>query len=137
MNHVGTPRQPLDRRRQRPRLPLHLAAEPAGGGRPRRLLPRDAAGVSLLAEHDENEVRKDFTVSERVAITEAIREKIGNRRGERTDLPKHQAQEEELRGNCPHVKPDGKTLEFVAKIAGFASDREYRRAATVVSLLAC
>jgi hypothetical protein len=42
---------------------------------------------ALQAEHDENECRKDFTPSERVAIARAIAERIGDRQGRRTDLP--------------------------------------------------
>lgn len=33
----------------------------------------------------ENEIRKDFTASERVAIAKAVEEEIGNRQGQRTD----------------------------------------------------
>jgi hypothetical protein len=40
----------------------------------------------LQAEHDENEVRKDFTVSEQVAIGKALEEEIGKRQGQRTDV---------------------------------------------------
>lgn len=44
--------------------------------------------VSSIAagEYAENEVRKDFTPSERVAIVDALRAEIGNRQGQRTDL---------------------------------------------------
>ena len=40
----------------------------------------------ILGEYAENEVRKDFTDSERVAIGRAIEESLGNRQGQRTDL---------------------------------------------------
>ncbi len=39
----------------------------------------------LAGEYAENEIRKDFTPSERVAIARAIERQIGNRRGQRTD----------------------------------------------------
>jgi ParB family chromosome partitioning protein len=40
----------------------------------------------IAGEMAENEVRKDFTRSERVAIGKAIEARIGNRAGQRTDL---------------------------------------------------
>ena len=56
----------------------------------------------LSAERDENEIRKDFTVSERVAIAQAVEADIGNRQGERTDT---------LHGwpRPPQIAGDGKT----------------------------
>jgi hypothetical protein len=54
--------------------------------------------TSILAgEYHENEVRKDFTPSERVAIAKAIERQIGNLQGQRTD--------KQLRGNHPEVAP--------------------------------
>jgi ParB family chromosome partitioning protein len=35
----------------------------------------------IEGQYAENEIRKDFTPSERVAIAKAIEEQIGNRRG--------------------------------------------------------
>ena len=50
------------------------------------ILARIVDVTSILAgEYAENEVRKDFTPSERVAIAKAIERQIGNRRGQRTD----------------------------------------------------
>ena len=43
----------------------------------------------VAGEYAENEVRKDFTPSERVAIAEVIRAEIGSRQGRRTDHPAH------------------------------------------------
>ena len=40
----------------------------------------------VLAEHAENEIREDFTPSERVAIGKAVEEEVGKRQGQRTDL---------------------------------------------------
>lgn len=79
----------------------------------------------LAAEHAENEIRKDFTASERVAIAEAIKAEIGNRQGQRTDKT-------ELVENFPQVEPGQKTREAVAKAAGFGNDATYRQAKTVV-----
>ena len=79
----------------------------------------------IQAEHDENELRKAFTPSERVAIAEAIKAEIGNRQGKRTDKT-------ELVENFPQVEPGQKTREAVAKAAGFGNDATYRQAKTVV-----
>ena len=38
----------------------------------------------IEGEHDENVIRKDFTVDERVAIGRAVEAEIGDRRGQRT-----------------------------------------------------
>src|SRR5262245_29963830 len=54
----------------------------------------------VLGEHDENEVRKDFTPSERVAIAEAVQREVGTRQGQRTDK-----QPDELPANWPEVQP--------------------------------
>ena len=73
-------------------------------------------------EQEENEIRKDFTPSERVAIAEAVRKALGNRQGQRTD---------QLPDGSPEVK--GKeTREIAAEKAGFTSDFTYRQAKTVV-----
>ena len=83
--------------------------------------------VTSLVEgqHDENEMRKSFTPSERVAIAEAVRIEIGNRQGQRTDR--------ELPGNCPEVKPGVETRTTAAKKAGFGSSKELARAKTVAN----
>jgi hypothetical protein len=77
----------------------------------------------LEAEFAENELRKDFTPTERVAIAKAIEEEIGNRQGKRTDL--------ELVVERPQVKGD-KTRAIAAEKAGFGSEVTYRRAKAVV-----
>lgn len=94
----------------------------------------------LLAEHDENEFRKDFTTSERVAITDAIREQIGKRQGKRTDKEKGKgksAEKTELPHNRGEVPKDDRhqreTAEKAAKAAGFENREAYRRAKTVVA----
>lgn len=75
----------------------------------------------LDGEHDENEVRKDFTPSERVAIAEAVRAALGERQGQRTDL--------QHTDNGPEV---GETRDIAAKKAGFGSGKQYERAKAVV-----
>jgi len=77
----------------------------------------------LLGEYAENEVRKDFTVSERVEIAKAVEAELGNRRGQRTDL--------ELVVNCPQVQGE-KTRDIAAKKSGFGSSKTYERAKKVV-----
>ncbi|MCZ7855031.1 ParB/RepB/Spo0J family partition protein [Agrobacterium salinitolerans] len=71
-------------------------------------------------EYAENEVRKDFTASERVAIADVVREAMGNRQGQRTDLSANAAM-------------SGKTVDAAAVKAGFGSAETYERAKSVVS----
>lgn len=87
----------------------------------------------LLAEHAENELRKDFTPSERVEIGKAIEDEIGNRRGQRTDL-KSEEQGKLLDGELPVNLPevtDKETREIAAEKAGFGSEKTYRDAKAV------
>ena len=103
----------------------------------RRLLAHQSLGLEtiqarviqvqslLQAEHDENELRKGFTASERVAIADALKAEIGNRQGQRTDLTVPVE-------NFPQLEPGQKTREAVAKAAGFGNDATYRQAKKVV-----
>jgi N6-adenosine-specific RNA methylase IME4 len=85
---------------------------------PSRVVKVDA----LIAERDENEVRKEFTPSERVSIVRAIRERIGKRQGQRTDrLPE----------NLREVPKGVDTIEFAAVKGGFGNDATYRQAEAV------
>ena len=89
------------------------------------ILARIVDVTSILAgEYAENEIRKDFTPSERVAIAKAIERKVGNRQGQRTD--------KELRGKIPEVAPGTRPRETAAEKAGFGNDTTYRQAAKVV-----
>lgn len=74
-------------------------------------------------EYAENEIRKDFTPSERVAIGRAIEAEIGKRQGRRTDL--------EPVENLPQVPPGTKTRELAAEKAGFGNARTYQQAKKV------
>lgn len=88
------------------------------------ILARIVDVSSIIAgEYAENEIRKDFTPSERVAIAKAIERKVGNRQGQRTD---------QLRGRIPEVVPGKRTRETAAEKAGFGNDKTYRQAAKVV-----
>lgn len=89
------------------------------------ILARIVDVTSILAgEYAENEIRKDFTPSERVAIAKAIEQKVGNRQGQQTD--------KELREKIPEVAPGTRTRETAAEKAGFGNDTTYRQAAKVV-----
>jgi ParB family chromosome partitioning protein len=76
----------------------------------------------LLGEYAENEFRKEFTKSERVAIAKAVEEELGKRAGRPA---------QEMVGNSP---PLGKTRDVAAKRAGFSSSDQYRSAERVVAL---
>lgn len=85
---------------------------------------RSVAIESLLAgEFAENEFRKDFTPSERVAISQAVEAELGNRSGQRTDLEPVQ--------NFAQVAGE-KTRSIAAKAGGFANHETYRQAKAVV-----
>ncbi len=89
------------------------------------ILARIVNVSSILAgEYAENEIRKDFTPSERVAIARAIERQIGNRRGQRTD--------QELVQKIAQVDPGQKTRDAAAKRAGFRNHETYRQATKVV-----
>ena len=87
---------------------------------PARLVDLD---LLIKGEYAENVLRKDFTVSERVAIGKALEEQVGNRQGQRTDL--------ELVQNSAQVAGE-KTRELAAKQAGFGSHYTYDQAKKVV-----
>jgi ParB family chromosome partitioning protein len=87
------------------------------------ILARIVDVTSILAgEYAENEIRKNFTPSVRVAIAKAIEKQVGNRQGQRT----------ELRGIIPEVAQGQRTREVAAERAGFGNDKTYRQAAKVV-----
>jgi ParB family chromosome partitioning protein len=70
----------------------------------------------------ENVMRKDFSVSERVAIYQAIKAEVGGRRGQRTDL--------QLGEKIPEVA--GRTDDFAAKKAGLGNRKTAQQAEKVV-----
>jgi len=96
----------------------------------RRRIPARIVNVSsiLAGEYAENELRLDFSVSERVAIAQAVQEQIGRRQGWRTDL----AGTRELVDGRPQVAPGQKTRAVAATLAKFGSDHVYRDAKLVV-----
>jgi len=82
----------------------------------------------VAGKHAENEIRKDFTISERVAIARAMEAEIGNRQGERTDLKG----DGELVEKIPQVESGEKTRVIAARKAGFGNETTYRQAAKAV-----
>jgi hypothetical protein len=78
----------------------------------------------VAGEYAENEIRKDFTPSERAAIGEAVAQQISARQGQRTDR--------ELPRNCAEVEPGVETRAIAARMAGFGSKDTYERAKKVV-----
>jgi ParB family chromosome partitioning protein len=90
------------------------------------ILARIVDVSSILAgEYHENEIRKEFTPSERVAIARAIERQVGNRRGQRTDRQPVQL--------FAQVEPGRKTRDAAAERAGFGNHETYRQAAKVVA----
>ena len=77
---------------------------------------------SLIAERDENETAKPFTVSERVAIGRAIEERLGERRGRPSENVQNSAQ----------FDAGTKTRALAAERAGFGNHQTYRQAKAVV-----
>ena len=80
----------------------------------------------IAGEYHENEIRKDFTPSERVAIGEALEKAIGHRKGA------NQYHSKELDQNFGQAKRN-KTAEVAAKNAGFGNPETYRQAKNVVA----
>lgn len=87
--------------------------------------PCPCQGPRRFAEHDENEMRKAFTVSERVAIAEAVAERLGNRQGgdRKTDQG----------GNISTLIDHGKTRDLAAAKAGLGSGKTLEAAQAVIA----
>ena len=85
----------------------------------------------LRAEYSEDFTHEPLTPSEKLELADAMRQAIGSRQGQRTDLPS--ANRSELVANGPQVINGQKTRDFVAEQAGFESTTEMRRVATVVA----
>lgn len=81
----------------------------------------------IKGELAENDCRKDFTPSERVAIGEAIEEEL---RGRNLATLKQNAEVE----NFPQREtPEGKTRDLVAKATGFGNGKTYEQAKKVTN----
>lgn len=81
--------------------------------------PADPA-MALRLEQAENNIRRDFTPVEKVEIARKIEEAMGNRQGERTDLP-----------NVLGKSEKGETADIAAASVGMSGE-QYRRAKIVV-----
>lgn len=93
------------------------------------------ADEMLMLEIAENEQRKEFTVSEKLAFAERIRMVEAEKgRQRRMRKPVNGQMDSEV-GNCPPQTDErneaGKVREIVAKKVGFSSDRQMRRAKEV------
>jgi DNA modification methylase len=81
----------------------------------------------LVGEYAENEVRKDFTQSERVAIAKAIETEVGERRGgDRGN--QHTGGKRQNFDVCQNKRTD----EIAAQKAGFGNKETYRQAKKVI-----
>ena len=81
---------------------------------PARILdinPDDPAHV-LRMEQAENNIRKDFTPSERVEIARRIEEALAGRQGG-----------DRARGKCLPLESEGKSTDIAAKSVGWSGDR--------------
>lgn len=83
----------------------------------------------VFGEYAENEVRKDFTISERVAIGAEIEKVIGDRKGSN----QYQRVDEELVENFPQAEHGSKTRDIAAKKSGFGNGKTYQQAKSVVN----
>ena len=79
---------------------------------------------ALQAEHDENELRKSFTVTERLAIAQRIAERLQGRVGN-PDLRANG-------GNISTIEEAGKTRDLAAAKAGLGSGKTLEAAQKVV-----
>ena len=79
----------------------------------------------IKGELAENDCRKDFTPSERVAIGEAIEKELQGRVG----VNQHTNEGKE---NFPDPIPQGQTRDLVAKATGFGNGKTYEQAKKVV-----
>ena len=102
----------------------------------RDLLKRDFIKATVVdiesiasGEFAENEIRKQFTASERVAIAAAVKAEAGERRG---GNPNRRVETE--RDKSPICEPGKRTAELAAKQAGFSSRKSLERAERVVEL---
>ena len=80
---------------------------------------------ALIAENDENEVRKAFTVSERVAIAAAVAERLKGRR--LANLKQHRS------GNISGSDEVGDTRDLAAAKAGLGSGKTLEAAQVVLA----
>ena len=88
----------------------------------RGLPPASDPAAALKAERDENEIRKDFTPSEKVAIAEMIEQAMAGRNHRPPKPCKH------LQGSDP--APQGNSRDLAAAAVGWSGE-QYRKAKRV------
>jgi ParB family chromosome partitioning protein len=96
---------------------------------------------ALLAEHDENELAKPFTTSEKVSIAAALKDKIGERRGRPKEADVTPTPQKPS-GKAPAIipepvpelspEPGQETRDAVAKAAGLGTGKTLQAAEKVV-----
>lgn len=97
---------------------------------PCKILSAEAAAslkLKLMAERDENLCRKDPSRSEKVALANAIEKQIGKRQGVRTS-----GKADSLPAGGPEVRKGEETRQAVARLAGFGSEKQLRKAKIIV-----
>lgn len=87
---------------------------------------------TLYAEIDENNEREQFTISEKLAIAEALEESLGERRG-RKPQDNDFEQDKNMKNSSCFPRQGETTREFVARKAGFGSFATLRQAKSVLS----
>ena len=90
----------------------------------------DIASI-VQGEYAENEFRKDFSVSERVAIGKAIEDGIGERRGGKSGI-KCSGVKTQIIADCNDDLSGKETREIASGIAGFGNRETYRQSKVVV-----
>jgi hypothetical protein len=85
----------------------------------------------IQGEYAENEFRKDFTVSERVAIGKAIEQGIGERRGGNHEI-KCSGVNPQIFADCNDDLSGKETREIASGIAAFGNRETYRQAKVIV-----
>jgi hypothetical protein len=88
----------------------------------------------LLGEFTENEMRKNFTKSERIAIGKALECEAGERRGRPAKGKQTDSIDLKIRENFPEFpgKETPRTRDLAAKVAGFNNPKTYEQAKRVV-----
>lgn len=88
------------------------------------------ADEMLLLEIAENEQRKEFTVSEKLAFAEKLKAVEAEKARVRKSAGGKGGLDQDV-GNCPHLQEQGRSRDIVAQKAGFSSARQMRRAQAV------
>ncbi|MDO5299977.1 MAG: ParB/RepB/Spo0J family partition protein [Clostridia bacterium] len=85
------------------------------------------ADEALMLEYAENEERKPFTVTERLAYAERIKA-IEKEKAKQRMKAGRKVDEADPTGKCPEGMEKGEAREIVARKAGFSSEKQMRRA---------